>query len=104
MKADKLYQELRSLAEKLGVEVAEQNFRTAGIHVKSGFCTVRGKDMFLIDKHKPILKRIAILSEFLADQAYDTVYVVPAVREHLDKYRPRQLKTPEPEGTPSKNP
>ena len=90
MKADKLYQELKLLAEKLDIEVSEQNFRIAGIRVKSGFCTVKGKDMFLIDKHKPILKRIAILSEFLAEQGYEDIYVMPAVREHLDKFKRRE--------------
>lgn len=94
MKAEKLYQELKALAEKLNVEVSEQNFRIAGIHVKSGLCTVKGKDMFLIDKHKPISKRIAILSEFLGEQPYDDIYIVPAVREHLDKYRPMPFKKP----------
>jgi hypothetical protein len=94
MKAEKLYQELKALAERLGVEVSEQNFKIAGIHVRSGFCTVKGKDMFLIDKHKALSKRISILSEFLAEMDYDGVYIVPAVREHLDKYKPRQLPTP----------
>jgi hypothetical protein len=52
--------------------------------------------MFLIDKHKALSKRISILSEFLAEMDYDGVYIVPAVREHLDKYKPRQLPTPMP--------
>ena len=98
MKAETLYRELRILAEKLNIDVSEQNFKIAGVHVKSGFCRVKGKDMFLIDKHKPVSKRVAILSEFLAEQAYEHVYVVPAVREHLERYRPARPEKPEGRG------
>ena len=43
MKPEELYRELKLLAEKLGVGVEEHNFRNAGIHVKSGACTVHGQ-------------------------------------------------------------
>ena len=42
MKPEQLYAELNDLANTLGVQVSEQNFRTAGIRVKSGYCIVIG--------------------------------------------------------------
>ena len=36
MKPDNIYQELKDLAEKLNITVAEQNLRKTGIHVNSG--------------------------------------------------------------------
>ena len=62
MKPEQIYQELKDLAEKLGIHVSEQNFRTTGIAVKSGLCKVKGQPMLIVDKHKSIRKKIGILT------------------------------------------
>jgi len=86
VKSDRLYQELKDLAEKLGVEVTEQNFRATGVNAVSGLCKVKGKSLFLIDKHKSLYKKITILSEFLGGMPCGDIYMLPAVREHLNKF------------------
>ncbi|MEE4265682.1 MAG: hypothetical protein V2I56_23550 [Desulfobacteraceae bacterium] len=86
MKPEQIYQELKDLAEKLAVTVTEQNLRTAGIKVKSGLCTVKGKDLFIMDKHKSIQKKVKILATQLACMSHEDVFVIPAVREILIKY------------------
>lgn len=86
MKTDRLYQELQDLAAKLDIEVTEQNFRATGVNAVSGLCKVKGKSLFLIDKHKSLPKKIQILSEFLATMPCGEIYMLPAVREHLSKY------------------
>lgn len=86
MKADQLLDELKLLAEKLGIEVSEQNFRTAGIAVKSGFCKVKGNNHFLIDKHLKLSKKVEVLAEYLAQLPMETVFMVPALREYLEQY------------------
>ena len=86
MKADRLYEELKDLAEKLKVEVTEQNFRATGVSAVSGLCKVKGKSLFLIDKHKSLHKKIQILSYFLGEMPCGDIYMLPAVREHLSKY------------------
>ena len=45
MKPEQTYQDLKELAEKLGVNVSEQNLRSTGIKVKSGLCKVKGKNI-----------------------------------------------------------
>ena len=87
MNADRLYQELKELCERLGVEISEQNFRATGIKARSGYCILKGTPMFLIDKNKRLQRRIEILSEFLGRRITEDVFMVPAVREHLNKYR-----------------
>jgi hypothetical protein len=86
MKPERIYQELKDLAEKLAVTVSEQNLRTAGIKVKSGLCTVKGQDMFIMDKHISNHKKIKILAAQLANMAHEDVFVIPAVREILNKH------------------
>jgi hypothetical protein len=97
MNADRLYQELKDLSERLGVEVSEQNFRATGIKARSGFCVVKGKSMYLIDKNKKLQRRIQILSEFLGAKITDDVFMVPALREHLAKYKPLRINDDQPE-------
>lgn len=91
MKPDKLYAELKSLAEKLGIKVLEQNFRNVGIHVKSGHCIVKGEEHCFIDKHIKLRKKVDVLSECLARFPHEAIYVLPAVREHLELYAPKPL-------------
>lgn len=88
MKPDRLYRELTDLAEKLGIRVLEQNFRTTGVHVKSGYCKVKDKDHFIIDKHLRINQKNELIAEFLVDWPIDSIYIVPAVREYLDRFKP----------------
>ena len=86
MKPEQIYQELIDLAEKLEITVLEQNLRKTGVKAKSGLCKVKGKYLFIMDKHKSIYKKIKILSSHLAHMPHEDVYIVPAVRELLDRY------------------
>ncbi|MGD8211249.1 MAG: hypothetical protein PVI42_04530 [Desulfobacterales bacterium] len=85
MKPEQIYQELKDLAEKLEVSVSEQNLRTTGIKVKSGLCKVKGQNLFVMDKHKSIHKKIDILASQLAKFPHEDFYVMPAIRELLEK-------------------
>ena len=85
MKPEQIYQELKDLAEKLEITVSEQNLRTAGIKVKSGLCKVKGKNMFIMDKHKSIHKKIDTLASQLAKFPHEDLYLMPAIREILEK-------------------
>ena len=87
MKPDQLYQELKDLAERMQVTVSEQNLKTPGIKVRSGLCTVKGQKLFVMDKHKSVQKKIKILAEQIAQIYHEDLYIIPAVRELLEKYR-----------------
>ena len=86
MKPDQLYQELKDLAERMQITVSEQNLKTAGVKVKSGLCLVKGQNLFIMDKHKSIHKKIRILAAQLAEIPHEELYIIPAVRELLGKY------------------
>jgi len=83
MKPVQLYQDMKEIAEKLGVTVSEQNFRKTGIKIESGLCKVKGRKLFIIDKNRSIHKKNEILASFLSKMPHEDVYVVPAVRELL---------------------
>ena len=90
MKVEQLYHNLKELAEKFGITVSEQNLRNTGIRVKSGLCTVKGQQTFIMDKHKSLRAKVDILASCLGEMPIDDIYIVPAVRDFLDKYRPKK--------------
>jgi hypothetical protein len=87
MKPEQLYHELKTLADKMGIRVLEQNFRTTGIRVRSGWCKVKGKDYCVVDKHLKTNLKNEVIAECLAQMPLDTFYIVPAVREYLDRFK-----------------
>ena len=97
MKPEKLYQELKDLAEKIGLRVSEQNFRiTPGIRVRSGFCKVKDQYCCIIDKHLKLSRKMEALAECIHEkcqqsrESLESIYLVPAVREYMEKFKPIQ--------------
>lgn len=90
MKPDQLYQELKDLAERMQITVSEQNLKISGIKIQSGLCSVKGQNLFIIDKHKSVHKKIRILAAQLATIPHEDLYIIPAVRELLEKYAEKQ--------------
>lgn len=84
MKSDVLYQHLKELAEKLGITVVEQSFKNAGVPVKSGFCIVKDKKQFIMDRNIGLFSKNKLLIEFLKAQPLDQVFIPPAVREAIE--------------------
>ncbi|NNG00732.1 MAG: hypothetical protein HKM93_15205 [Desulfobacteraceae bacterium] len=92
MKAEEIYRELKKVAERLEVTVSEQNFRSTGIKAKSGYCLVRNEQHCYIDKHLRIHRKVEVLAECIGQLPYENVFVIPAVREIIDRYVAKEKK------------
>ena len=68
------------------IMVSEQNLKVSGIKVRSGLCTVKGQKLFVMDKNKTLHKKIKILATQLAMLPHEEMYIIPAIRELLEKY------------------
>lgn len=86
MKPEQTYQDLKELAEKLGVVVSEQNFRSTGIKAKSGLCKVKGKNILIIDKKLPIQDKNEVIASCLSKLSHEDIFMVPALREFLESF------------------
>ena len=80
-----MYQHLKELTEKLDVRVSEQNLKKTGPRIQSGFCKIKEKKIFIIDKHLPVHDKNIILAAFVADISNEEIYMMPAVREFIQK-------------------
>ena len=102
MGPEEIYQNLLLLAEKLAINISEENFRVTKTKIKSGYCKVKGKDHYIIDKHLPLSQKVNLLGAFLAQRPLEDLYVLPAVRAFLDKFELSETETPEaPDGAPA---
>jgi len=114
MESESILRELKDLAEKMGVTVAERVLKTTPIRVQSGLCKVHGKLFLIVDKKLPMREKISVLMEALSPLPYDDVYIMPFVRElisdfkRVHKVRPPQFlsqETPPPDPeNPSRQP
>lgn len=86
MKQEQIYQELKNVADKLGLNVTEKSFRNLGITVRSGFCRIKNENKFLMDKHKSLEHKITILATELNAYDLESIYIMPAIREILQEH------------------
>ncbi len=93
MKPEEIYQNLKDLADRLGVTVSDQNFRKTGIKIKSGHCIVMGKQCFIMDKHKSLNDKIDILVSFLVTMDHEDLYLLPTIRELLNRSSERNPRS-----------
>lgn len=81
-----LCEELKTLAEKLGVRVREEILlREVGYRVRSGLCRVRGEDVVFLDRHLTPGERVEVLLVALDGRDLETHYVSPALRRLLER-------------------
>lgn len=95
MKNEEIYHNLKEISEKVGIEVTEKNLQIPGLRAKSGLCTVEGKKMFIMDKRKTIKEKVDILGDCICQLEIDEIYIIPKMREILDKYKSKYIKDDE---------
>ena len=85
MEPYKVLEHLEGLARKLGVEVVYQRLGTDEYATGGGLCKVKGTYKVFLDRSEPIERRIQILARALSSFDRDDVYVLPFVREILER-------------------
>jgi len=85
---DALGEELKELANRLGVEVREEPLlREVGYHVHSGSCRVHGRELIIMERGLSASERIDVLVRGLLDRDFETHYLSPALRQLIETAR-----------------
>jgi len=84
MTPEQCYPHLKAVLEKFDITVLEQNLANPVVKVQSGFCRVRGKSVYILDKRLPVRMKCLQLASFLKQLPLDGIYVMPAVREYIE--------------------
>jgi hypothetical protein len=79
-----LLQELKTVAEQLGIQVREEKLlREVGYRVRGGGCRVRGQEMVFLDRDLPLAERIEVMLDELARRDLDLESLSPSLRRLL---------------------
>jgi hypothetical protein len=79
-----LLQELKGLAEQLGIRVREEKLlREVGYQVRGGGCRVHGQEVVFLDRDLPLPDRVEILLDELSQREFDPETLSPTLRRLL---------------------
>jgi hypothetical protein len=76
-KADRQLAALEKVARELNIEVSYDRLKYAGLILKSGLCTYRGRQILFIERRKKPQEKIDVLVEVLSAQDLSAVEVPP---------------------------
>jgi len=80
-----LLNQLEELAGKLGIEIRYGNIPGEESQRMGGLCRVKGKYMLIIHSRLTVKEKIGIIIKTLKGFKMEDVYVIPVIRELLDK-------------------
>jgi hypothetical protein len=79
-----LLQELKALAERLGIRVREEKLlREVGYQVRGGGCRVHGQEVVFLDRDLPVPERVEILLDELSRRELNREALSPFLRRLL---------------------
>ncbi len=81
---DQRWEELKSVADKLGIDIQYFNLSNEDIPIKSGFCKLNGKGLVFLDKKLPILNQMKVLIEAFKNYDTEEIYIASWIREYLN--------------------
>ena len=77
-------QDLKSVAEKLAIEIEIVNLNNQEFQIRSGYCKMNGKDLILLDKNISLQEQSEILLQTLKNFDLEDIYVAPWIREFIE--------------------
>jgi len=77
-------QDLKSVAEKLAIEIEIVNLNNQEFQMQSGYCKMNGKDLILLDKNISLQEQSEILLQTLKNFDLEDIYVAPWIREFIE--------------------
>jgi hypothetical protein len=85
MEPRKVLEYLEDLALKLDIEVVYANLESRDPFTRGGLCKVKGRYKVFIDRSEKLQGRIKILARALSAFDKEEIYILPFVREILEK-------------------
>ena len=77
-------QDLKSVAEKLAIEIEIVNLNNQEFQMQSGYCKMNGKDLILLDKNISPQEQSEILLQTLKNFDLGDIYVASWIRELIE--------------------
>jgi len=85
MQNSKVLGYLEDLAFRLGIEIVYEKLGEADFSIEGGLCKVKGVYKIFMDPSTPLEVQIEILARALSSFKIEDVYLLPFIREILEK-------------------
>lgn len=89
-----LLQALEGLAEQLKIPVSYAAMATDELPGRGGLCVLHGERRIIIERTLPTREKAHLLAAGLAQFDLEDIYLLPAVREAIEKARSRHIGFP----------
>ena len=86
--------DLRTVTEKLSIEIQYSNLFDNEFSIQSGYCKLDGRDLIILDKTLTYTMQVDIILHVLRKFDLENIFVAPWIREQLESSSPRNGKTP----------
>lgn len=83
-----LLQALEGLAEQLKIPVSYAAMATDELPGRGGLCVLHGERRIIIERTLPIHEKTHLLAAGLAQFDFEDIYLLPAVREAIERASP----------------
>ena len=77
--------DLKTVAEKLAIEIEIANLNDQEFQIQSGHCKMNGKDLILLDKNSSLQEQSEIILQTLKNFDLENIYVASWIREFIDQ-------------------
>ena len=77
-------QDLKSVAEKLAIEIEIVNLNNQEFQMQSGYCKMNGKDLILLDKNISLQEQSEILLQTLKNFDLEDIYMASWIRDFIE--------------------
>ena len=77
-------EDLKSVAEKLSIEIEIVNLNNQEFQMQSGYCKMNGKDLILLDKNISLQEQSEILLQTLKNFDLEDIYVASWIRQFIE--------------------
>ncbi len=78
-------EDLKTVAEKLAIEIEIANFNDQEFQIQSGHCKMNGKDLILLDKNTSLQEQSEVILQTLKNFDLENIYVASWIREFIDQ-------------------
>ncbi|MBT5470230.1 MAG: hypothetical protein HOK41_06470 [Nitrospina sp.] len=77
-------EDLKSVAEKLAIEIEITNLNDQEFQIQSGYCKMNGKDLILLDKNLSLQEQSEVILQALKNFDLENIYVASWIREFIE--------------------
>ena len=78
-------EDLKTVAEKLAIEIEIANLNDQEFQIQSGHCKMNGKDLILLDKNSSLQEQSEVILQTLKNFDLENIYVASWIREFIDQ-------------------